>query len=126
MKSFFAVGTGDTAVARTSRLEACTTVPGQLFQSIINLRRNRAQWDGLCQRVFPEVTHQAAPGTFAIGQENRRHRHNLSRLRTLFFDEEGMGFEGIELVPHAASRENPAVPVRDRLSIKVIQSPNVS
>src|SRR5438477_11582168 len=114
MKSFFAVGTGDTAVARTSRLEACTTVPGQLFQSIINLRRNRAQWDGLCQRVFPEITHQAAPGTFPIGQENRRHRHNLSRLRTLFFDEVAVGFEEIALVPRAATRETPAVPVPDR------------
>src|SRR5437588_5407158 len=120
MKSFFAVGTGDTAVARTSRLEACVTAPGQVFQSIINLRRNRAQWDSLCQRVFPEVTHQAAPGTFAIGQENRRHRHNLSRLRTLFFDEEGMGFEGMELVPRAASRENPAVRVCDGLWKRVI------
>ena len=30
------------------------------------------------QRVLPEVAHQAAPGTFAVGEKNGRYRSNFA------------------------------------------------
>src|SRR5439155_926176 len=56
---------------RTRWLETdATGVPQRLqrLQRPINLRRNCARRYGLREGVFPQIAHQAAPGTFAAGQ----------------------------------------------------------
>src|SRR5207244_12251335 len=78
-------------------------------QSTITLRWCPANRHRFSQRILPQIAHQTAPRTLAIGQENRRPRHDFARFRALFFDEEGARFERVELVPRAAPREDPTV-----------------
>src|SRR5216684_2838367 len=83
---------------------------GQPGERVIDLRGNCAKRHGLLNRVAPEIAHQAAPGTFAVGQENGRHAHYLTRFSPLFLSQERIGLEWIKLVPSGATRPNPGIP----------------
>src|SRR2546428_2281222 len=70
----------------------------QLRQSIIYLRRNRAQRQRFCQRVLPQVAHQAAPGAFSIRQEDRRDRDEFAGFCPLLLQQKGIGALRVERV----------------------------
>src|SRR5205814_5302798 len=76
----------------------------------INLRGDRTDRNRFAQGILPQIAHQAVPRAFAIGQKNRRHRHDFARVRALPFDKESVGMEWIDWIPCATLRENPMVP----------------
>ncbi len=67
----------------------------EVLEGIGNLMRDGAKGDGLGEGVLPEVAHQAAPGTFFVGQENAGGKDDSAGSGTLFFEEEGVGFKGV-------------------------------
>jgi hypothetical protein len=79
----------------------------QVLDSEIDLGGDGAGWDSLGCGVFPEIAHEAAPRTLAVGQENRGDGHNRARLGTFLLDKECVRPPGIDLIARTAARLNP-------------------
>ena len=76
----------------------------QLRQSIINLRRNSARRQSFCQRVLPQVAHEAAPGAFSIRQEDRRDRDQFAGFCPLLLQQKGIGTPRVERISSCPPR----------------------
>src|ERR1043166_3069569 len=85
---------------------------GEARQGVINLGRNCACGDGLRERVSPQVAHQAAPGTLAVGQEDRRDIYKFAGVGPLLLEKKGVRPLRIECVTSGSPGENPGINLR--------------
>src|SRR5258706_505291 len=84
--------------------EAAAIVELEMFcarhplERVIDLRGNRPEGLRFGGGVLPEIAHEAAPGAFAVRQENRRYLHQLTGLCWLALHQECPGPERVKLV----------------------------
>ena len=69
-----------------------------------DLLGNRPGRNRFRQGVAPEIAHQAAPGAFAIREEDCRDPDHLAGRRALPFKQKAVRLEGIELVSRWPAR----------------------
>ena len=108
--------TGDRRmVSRRDRMgieEAAAVVeldlPGrrQRCEGVLDLRGDRAGRHGFLQRVLPQVAHQAAPGAFAVRQEDRGDWNDFSGRSTRAPRRTRRAATGRAMLRQAAGRES--------------------
>src|SRR5205814_6056728 len=86
---------------------------GEARQGVINLGRNGAEGNGLRERVSPQIAHQAAPGTLAVGQKDGRDIHEFAGLGPLLLDKKRVRPLRIQFVSSRSPGENPGINLRD-------------
>lgn len=85
---------------------------GKARQGVINLCGDGTDRNRLRERVLPQVAHQAAPGTLAIGEEDGRDIHEFAGLGPLLLEKEGVRPLRIEFVSSGPPGENPGINLR--------------